>query len=195
MAFDLKDYVDVAERIAEFREKHPEGSLQSEVIRWPEEGFPFVVVKAWAYRFRDDSRPGIGLAQENFPGLTPYTKNSELQNAETSAWGRAIVAVLAADTKRGIASRQEVSRAGSGGEVSRSTSRGGASSKPSGPVQTSGSEVPNPPGAEAGAQGALKGTPPEAPASPDCKHPKKSLLREGWEICDVCGLAFKKVES
>jgi sensor domain CHASE-containing protein len=29
-------------------------------------------------------------------------------NAESSAWGRAIVAVLAADTKRGIASAQEV---------------------------------------------------------------------------------------
>ena len=40
--------------------------------------------------------------------MTPYTKNSELQNAETSAWGRAIVAVLAADTRKGVASRSEV---------------------------------------------------------------------------------------
>jgi hypothetical protein len=43
-----------------------------------------------------------------FPGRTPYTKGSELQNAETSAWGRAIVAVGAADTKKGIASSEEV---------------------------------------------------------------------------------------
>ena len=31
-----------------------------------------------------------------------------MQNAETAAWGRAIVAVLASDTKEGIASREEV---------------------------------------------------------------------------------------
>ena len=37
-----------------------------------------------------------------------FTKDSELQNAETAAWGRAIVAVLASDTKEGIASREEV---------------------------------------------------------------------------------------
>ena len=45
---------------------------------------------------------------QQVPGLTPYTKNSELQNAETSAWGRALVAVLAADTKEGVASADEV---------------------------------------------------------------------------------------
>jgi hypothetical protein len=48
------------------------------------------------------------MAWEIFPGRTPYTRGSELQNAETSAWGRAIIAVGAADAKRGIASRQEV---------------------------------------------------------------------------------------
>jgi hypothetical protein len=31
-----------------------------------------------------------------------------VQNAETAAWGRAIVAVLAADTRKGIASSEEV---------------------------------------------------------------------------------------
>jgi hypothetical protein len=148
MAFDLKDYVDVAERVAEFRAKHPEGSLQSEVIRWPEEGFPFVVVKAWAYRDQYDGRPGIGLAQENFPGLTPYTKNSEIQNAETSAWGRAIVAALAADTKRGIASKQEVSRAGAGGR-SGSPSRSRAQTKPPAPAASSESSSEVASGAEA----------------------------------------------
>jgi len=42
------------------------------------------------------------------PGLTPYTRNSEVMVAETSAWGRAIVAALAGDTKRGVASKEEV---------------------------------------------------------------------------------------
>lgn len=108
--FDPKasGYVEVADRIAEFRTKHPEGALQAEVLSWPSTDFPFVVVRASAYRSPTDLMPGIGHAQEPYPGRTPYTKDSELQNAETSAWGRAIVAALAADTKRGIASAEEI---------------------------------------------------------------------------------------
>jgi hypothetical protein len=121
MAFDLNDYKTVAERIAEFREKFPHGSLQCEwsmlLVPTPvkaEDGTwqtldrPIIVAKAYAYRTPDDQRPGIGHAQESIPGKTSYTKDSELMNAETSAWGRAIVAVLAADTKKGVASRDEV---------------------------------------------------------------------------------------
>ena len=116
MAFDqkgLNDYIDVAARLAEFRAKHPDGSLQpvdpSEPFKAMEIGGQmFIVYAAAAYRTPDDQRPGIGCAYELFPGRTPYTKGSELQNAETSAWGRAIVAVLAADTKRGVASMEEV---------------------------------------------------------------------------------------
>ena len=106
--FSMDDYVDVAERIALFREKHPEGSLRSEILRYPTETFPFVVMQAKAYRHPTDPTPGIGHAAEPFPGRTPYTKDSEVMVAETSAWGRAIVASLAADTKRGVASAQEV---------------------------------------------------------------------------------------
>ena len=106
--FNMDDYVDVAERIVLFRNKYPEGSLQATVLRYPGDGFPFVVVEARAYRTPDDERPGIGLAWEPMPGRTPFTKDSELMVCETSAWGRAIVAVGAADTKRGIASRNEI---------------------------------------------------------------------------------------
>lgn len=119
MGFEMSDdYVDVAARIREFREKYPDGSLQP--VR-PEEPFTFVewadrdgqvvryiVYAAAAFRTPYDERPGIGVAQELIPGRTPYTRNSELQNAETSAWGRAIVAALAADTNKGVASTEEV---------------------------------------------------------------------------------------
>jgi hypothetical protein len=107
------DYVDVAARLAEFRGKHPEGSLQPADISSPYQIVTvkddcYVVVVAAAYRSPDDPRPGIGMAYEPYPGKTPYTRGSELQNAETSAWGRAIVASLAADTKKGVASADEV---------------------------------------------------------------------------------------
>lgn len=110
---DLDSYVDVASRIAEFRTKHPEGSLQPADATQPYRvekigDQTYLVVVAAAYRSPDDQRPGIGMAYEEFPGRTPYTRGSELQNAETSAWGRAIVAALAADTRRGVASQEEV---------------------------------------------------------------------------------------
>ena len=128
MAYDqrsLDDYVDVAERISEFRDRYPDGTLQPADLAHPwqliqAEGFDkggelvhqtFLVYVAAAYRTPDDPRPGIGAAWEVFPGRTPYTRGSELMNAETSAWGRAIIAVGAADAKRGVASRQEVAAA------------------------------------------------------------------------------------
>lgn len=121
MAFDLDSYNTVAERIQEFSAKYPDGSLQAEWQMvmvptpvkaedgtWQELQRPILVFKAFAYRSQDDQRPGIGHASEPVPGKTPYTKDSEWANGETSAWGRAIVAVLAADTRKGVASRDEV---------------------------------------------------------------------------------------
>ncbi len=102
MSFDLSDYVDVAERIQAFAEKYPEGSLQSEVD-FIDGG---VLCKAYAFRTDEDKAPGVGHAFEPIPGKTPYTKDSEVMNAETSAWGRAIVALGFASKK--IASLQEV---------------------------------------------------------------------------------------
>ncbi|MGH7743330.1 MAG: hypothetical protein ACREQ5_00710 [Candidatus Dormibacteria bacterium] len=107
------DYIDVATRIAEFREKYPNGALQPADASVPYRietigDQVYIAVVAAAYRTPDDPRPGIGMAYEQFPGRTPYTRGSELQNAETSAWGRAIVAALVSDTKKGIASAEEV---------------------------------------------------------------------------------------
>lgn len=110
--FSLDGYVDVAERIRQFRDKFPDGSLQPLNLEKPfivsmVEDQTFVIYTAAAYRTPDDPRPGVGVAWEPYPGRTPYTKDSEVMNAETSAWGRAIVAALAADTQK-IASAQEV---------------------------------------------------------------------------------------
>lgn len=103
------DYIDVATRIVEFRDKYPEGSLQQVSIEFVNvANKDWVVFTAAAYRSPDDVRPGIGTAWEPIPGPTPYTRDSEVQNAETAAWGRAMVAALAVDTRKGIASSEEV---------------------------------------------------------------------------------------
>lgn len=105
--WDLGDYVDVPTRMAWFFEQYPDGSLQAGVEVWPTTEFPIFVVRAYAYRWKDDPFPGTGLASEIYPGVTPYTKGSELMNAETSAWGRALAAV-GAPIRGKVASADEV---------------------------------------------------------------------------------------
>jgi len=103
------DYIDVATRIVEFREKFPTGSLQQIKYEFVQvAGKDWIIYTAAAFRTPEDIRPGIGTAWEPIPGPTNFTRDSEVQNAETAAWGRAIVAVLAADTRKGIASSEEV---------------------------------------------------------------------------------------
>jgi len=109
------DYIDVAARIIEFRTKFPTGALQPwkdpyiERVEMPDGKIKcFMVYSAAAYRSPDDELPGVGYAWEPIPGPTNFTRDSELQNAETAAWGRAMVAAFAVDTKKGIASSEEV---------------------------------------------------------------------------------------
>jgi hypothetical protein len=115
--YDASDYVDVAERKREFVERYPEGVLQSWCRPYVEQvgDKSYIVYAAAAYRTPDDPRPGIGWAWEPVPGPTPFTYDSELQNAETSAWGRAILA-LGFETKK-IASAEEVRNRSAGAVV------------------------------------------------------------------------------
>jgi hypothetical protein len=107
MPYDLKDYVEVHERVEKFYDRYPEGSIQSFITHRPTGDWPFIEVQSFAYRNPEDPRPGIGNSAEPFPGKTPYTKDSELENAETSAIGRALAA-LGFETKRSMASANEV---------------------------------------------------------------------------------------
>lgn len=109
MSFDLDSYNTVPERIQAFFEKYPNGALKQ--VKYELMGVGdhmFLVYTAAAYRTPEDLIPGEGTAWEPVPGKTQFTRDSEMQNAETSAWGRAIVAVGAADTRKGIASREDV---------------------------------------------------------------------------------------
>lgn len=104
------DYIDVATRVVEFKKLWPQGSLTQVSLEFLRDfgGKDWVVYTAAAYRSPDDPNPGIGTAWEPVPGPTRFTRDSEVQNAETAAWGRAMVAALAVDTRKGIASQEEV---------------------------------------------------------------------------------------
>jgi hypothetical protein len=108
--FNTDDYVDVAERIRQFKEKYPKGVLkalhQPQLVLVGEQHF--ILYAAAAIPDPQDSEVyGVGYAWEPVPGRTPFTKDSELMNAETSAWGRAIIALGDFETKK-IASANEV---------------------------------------------------------------------------------------
>jgi uncharacterized protein (DUF3820 family) len=131
MSFNLDDYIDVPARIALFAAKYPMGTLQGTgyFVRDVEEKIVGYHYTASAYRTPDDPRPGIGTAYEPIPGKTPYTRDSEVMNAETSAWGRAIVA-CGFETKK-IASAEEVrARQGSVAEPQTGTMARAASAAP-----------------------------------------------------------------
>src|SRR5665213_1753605 len=102
------DYIDVAARLVEMRTKFPDLTMQQVSMEFVSIGQKdFVVYTAAAYRTPEDVRPGIGTAWEPIPGPTNFTRDSEVQNAETAAWGRALIAI-GASTKNGIASAEEV---------------------------------------------------------------------------------------
>jgi len=194
MAFDSKgldDYIEVAQRIAEFRAKHPEGSLQPLNPAQPfeireltgtdkngkEQRGTFIIYTAAAYRSADDQRPGVGCAYEVFPGRTPYTAGSELQNAETAAWGRAIVAALAADTRAGIASQQEVrnrqAERGDPENVAQGRPRQNGNGAPRGQVSRPAAQATPGPDAEIDA---------DAQALADDAHACRSIIELGTRI-------------
>ena len=101
------DYIDVATRIVEFREKYPDGRLRQKDVQFLDfAGKSWVVFTAEAWRSQDDPAPAHGTAWEPVPGPTQFTRDSEIQNAETAAWGRAMVAALAVDTRKGVASQE-----------------------------------------------------------------------------------------
>lgn len=122
---NLSDYDEVPVRIRAFYADHPEGRLLSRTIlsgenvgrthrfETDEDGQRWVVVVADVFRTADDTHPaGTGTARDPFPGRTPYTRNSEVENAETSAWGRALSA--AGYPGKSVASAEEIKTARDG---------------------------------------------------------------------------------
>ena len=105
------DYVDVAERIRQFKALYANGVLQAlhppQVLQVADQWYILYAAAAYPDIEAHPSVFGVGYAWEPVPGKTPFTKDSELMNAETSAWGRAILALGDFETKK-IASTEEV---------------------------------------------------------------------------------------
>jgi hypothetical protein len=104
---DLSNYVDVPTRFAMALERWPELRIienRPEVITVGDKTFIAVTVQAW--RTPEDPISCQATAWEPIPGLTPFTKNSEMMNASTSALGRVLGFMMSFGPK--MASAEEV---------------------------------------------------------------------------------------
>ena len=112
----IEDYEPVASRLARFWEKHPEGRVITKLVTFEGDR---VIVQADIYVDREDDRPIATDFAEELRGSNNVNKTSHIENACTSAIGRALADCDFASstdwTKR--PSREEMSK------VQRMTSR------------------------------------------------------------------------
>jgi hypothetical protein len=117
MRFDLSKYSTVAERLAQFHKDYPDGRI---ITSW-ENNDPIAdpskpqiwVVKAEVFLTADDQRnytpKASGLAFER-DGTGGANNTSALENAETSAIGRALMVAGYSMSKDNLASREEIEK-------------------------------------------------------------------------------------
>lgn len=136
------DYVEVKDRVEAFHREYEHGSIQCEIVRYDPGDGGCAVVKASVYRTPDDPRPSVAHSQLSLPGRTSFTRGAELENAETSAVGRAL-AFLGYSTRQGLASGDEIRKAAGTPQGA----RGGAKAPPK-DVDTATGEILPPPATE-----------------------------------------------
>ena len=106
--FKLDGYVTVNERLRQAMELWPDlcvTETQPRVVELAD--VTFIEVAVTVRREPFDPMPTTAHAWERVPGLTPYTKNSEMMNASTSALGRAL-GMMGIGTTSSLSSAEEV---------------------------------------------------------------------------------------
>lgn len=105
----LDGYVPVSERVDKFYQKHPEGRILTTVVEHDREA-GFIMFRAEVYRNPEDTMPAATGHAYEYKDAGYVQKSSYIETGETSAIGRAL-AFLNFETKRGIASREEIEKA------------------------------------------------------------------------------------
>lgn len=102
-----KDYAEVNQRVKAFRMVYPGGVIETELL---EDDGKRVLIRAYVYATRDDSRPLADGIAEEMRGSSDVNRTSAIENCQTSAIGRALgFAGFGIDTS--IASFEEVASA------------------------------------------------------------------------------------
>jgi hypothetical protein len=124
-------YKMVAERHARFVEEHPNGvvinNLRAHAVHPDGTGYVVMETQVWKERADADAGKmpdGVGHAGMPIPGPTNFTRNSEVENAETSSLGRAL-AMIGYHAKETMASEDEIQAKG-GSSAPAPTRRGAA---------------------------------------------------------------------
>ncbi len=103
-----ENYVPVAERLEQFYAKYPDGKILTTIIEHDREA-GFVLVRAEVYRLASDASPAATGHAYEYKDAGFTQKTSYIEVGETSSVGRAL-AFLGFETKRGIASREEIEK-------------------------------------------------------------------------------------
>jgi hypothetical protein len=113
--FDLSAYETVADRIARWYKTNPDGAIRTALVTTNEDRERKQwIVQAFVYRHRDDEyATATGLAFE-IDGTMGANQTSALENAETSAIGRALANANMNGDKTKRASREEMAKVNRG---------------------------------------------------------------------------------
>jgi hypothetical protein len=139
-AIDIKgkQYVQVSHRIIYFNETYPEGSIVTELISTPDAQTVIIKASVWPDRHRQFT----GYSQATW-GDGYINKTSALENAETSAVGRAL-AFMGIGVIDSIASVDEVNKANNKASTSGQNPRAALTASINKTQATSGkSDIPN----------------------------------------------------
>ena len=101
-----KEYATVNERLVQFWNDNPEGSIVTEVLKFDKE---LVLVKTSIKKYESDYVSATGHAWED-RASSKINATSYVENGETSSVGRAL-AILGYDITTSVASAEEVKQA------------------------------------------------------------------------------------